>query len=369
MGIMPDYKIIKAKETMTSRERVRRTFNFEKTDRVTIGYESNALIHSRFVSALGASGKDEFLRMLGVDYIGAKPVYTGRDLFEKVPGRTVNQEFGYKTRWVTNPSGGGYDDYCDFPLKGADDETIANFPVPDPDDYDYDSLGALIAKNRDLAIYIGDPGFGDVINSTGMVMSMEDVFVNLQLEHEPTLEFIRKRTDFYLSVLERILTKYKGEIDFIWMGEDLGTQIAPIISAEKFRKIIKPVHKRFTDLAKAYDVPTLIHTCGSSSWAYEDFIEIGIKGVDTLQPEAKDMSPRYLADKFGGRLNFRGCISTAGALSYGSDDDVRNVCEETLGILMPHRGYHFAPTHCIQDNTPVENAIAMYQSAHIFGVY
>ena len=39
--------IAKAPETMTSRERVRRTFEFEKTDRVTIGYEANSAIHAK----------------------------------------------------------------------------------------------------------------------------------------------------------------------------------------------------------------------------------------------------------------------------------------------------------------------------------
>ena len=81
------------------------------------------------------------------------------------------------------------------------------------------------------------------------------------------------------------------------------------------------------------------------------------------------MSPEYLAEHFGGRLNFRGCISTAGPLAYGTADDVRKVCRETLEIMMKCRGYHFAPTHAIQDNSPVENVIAMYQSAHDFGRY
>lgn len=52
-----------------------------------------------------------------------------------------------------------------------------------------------------------------------------------------------------------------------------------------------------------------------------------------------------------------------------SADDVRKVCRETLEIMMKCRGYHFAPTHAIQDNSPVENVIAMYQSAHDFGRY
>ena len=37
--------IIKAKETMTAKERVKRTFAFEKTDRVTIGYDTNPALH------------------------------------------------------------------------------------------------------------------------------------------------------------------------------------------------------------------------------------------------------------------------------------------------------------------------------------
>ena len=36
---------------------------------------------------------------------------------------------------------------------------------------------------------------------------------------------------------------------------------------------------------------------------------------------------------------------------------------------MPHHGYCLAPTHYLQDNTPVENVIAMYQTAPKLGRY
>jgi len=359
-------EIVKAKETMTGRERVRRTFEFEKTDRVTIGHEDNFGVRKKLMEALGVKGF-ELKRALGVDYIGVVPPYDGDELFEEVPGRYVHPEQGFRLRWVANQSG-GYHDYCDFPLKGADDETIMNWPVPDPDDYDYECIGEEIANNRDLAVYIGQTA-GDVINTTGMVMGMEDTLCNIQTEHGPTLALIRRRADSALGVLERILSRYKGEIDFMWMGEDLGTQIAPMVSFDTYRNVIKPIHMLFVDLAKNYNIPVLIHTCGSSSWAYEDFIEMGIRGVDTLQPEAVNMSPEYLAEHFGGRLNFRGCISTAGPLAYGTPDEVAEYCKKTLETMMPARGYHFAPTHLIQDNTPVENVIAMYRAVHEYGRY
>ena len=50
--------IQKYTETMTPRERVRRTFNLETTDRVTIGYETNPVIHAKLCEALGIPNND-----------------------------------------------------------------------------------------------------------------------------------------------------------------------------------------------------------------------------------------------------------------------------------------------------------------------
>ena len=361
--------IQKCKETMTVRERVLRTFHHEKTDRVTIGYEGNGGITTRLMQALRAGSYDEMLDSLGVDYRGVMPPYTGPLLFRELPGRQVDPLDGYYTRWVEHQSG-GYWDFCDFPLQNASVEEIADFPVPDPDDFDveaaYDSLRALNGK---YAIHIGHAGVPDVINSNGRIMGMEDVLVHLALENEAAIHFFHRRADMYLRMMERTLERCRGMIDFMWLGEDLGTQIAPMISLKTYRHILRPIHEKFTALARAYDLPVLMHTCGSSSWAYEDMIEIGVTGVDTLQPEAVHMSPRYLKDTFGNRLCYRGCISTAGPLAYGTAQETREYCRETLEIMMEGYGYHFAPTHAIQDNTPVENVLAMYQAAHDFGVY
>ena len=362
--------IRKAKETMTARERVRKTFGQEKTDRVTIGYEANPVIHAKFAKALGIPDGDyeKVFQAIGVDYRGVHPPYIGPKLFEDIPNRQRDPVDGFVMRWAENQSG-GYWDFCDFPLQNAEPEDIANYPVPDADHFDYDLVKAYIRAQRDNAICIGNPGIPDVINSTGRIMGMEDTLVNLAIDDEATRILLRRRTELQLKILERILDDNKGEIDFMWLGEDLGTQHAPMISLELYRKTLKPIHKAFADLAKAYSIPTIIHTCGSSSWAYEDFIEIGISGVDTLQPEATNMSPRYLKDHFGGRLCFRGCISTAGPLAYGTAEETVEHVRETLRIMMDGYGYHFAPTHMIQDNTPVENVLAMYQAAHDFGVY
>lgn len=365
-------KIKRCKETMTSKERVRRTFQFEKTDRVTIGFEANPQIYKKLCVELGIYDFDEekLHEALGVDYRGLWAAYTGKELFQAPPNRRIDPMDGYIMRWVEHADG-GYWDFCDFPLKDATDEMFENYPIPDPDDFNYDRALERVkyhARNG-KAIYVGGPAMPDIINSNGRLMGMEDVLCHLILDDEAAMRFIHRRVDFQVKYLERLISKCRDYLDFIWLGEDLGTQIAPMISMELYREKIKPIHKQFADLGKAFGLPILIHTCGCSSWAYEDFIELGFSGVDTLQPEATNMSPEYLVRHFGGRLNFRGCISTAGPLSYGTAEEVEQVCKNTLETMMPTRGYHFAPTHQIQDNTPVENVIAMYNSAYKYGQY
>ena len=365
--------IRKAPERMTAKERVRMALALQMPDRVPINYFANPTINRRLFAALGlreGATQDDLFEVLGVDYRGVDAPYTGPQLFPQREGMNVDPQYGFYSKWIENEYG-GYNDFCYFPLKDAESEQIAAWPVPNPDDFDYSCVAGQVKKWADQAIYVGNAGVVDIINSLGRVMGMEDVLVNLQTDDEGTLALLNRKVSFELGKLDRLLSaivRAGGAPDFIWIGEDLGTQIAPMISHDLFVKVFKPVMRRFVELGEAYGIPTMIHTCGSSSWAYEDFIDIGIRAVDTLQPEANNMSPEYLKAHFEGRLACHGCISTA-MLADLTADGVTEVCRQTLEIMMPMGGYQFAPTHMIQDNTPVENIAAMYNAAHRYGVY
>ncbi len=355
---------------MTSKERVLRTFAYRETDRVPINYAANPGIDQRLKAHFGLSPEDNdgLARKLGVDFRGVGAGYAGKRLHAEEAGVNVDALWGVRTRWIEHGSG-GYRDYCDFPLQNASDDTIVNWPMPSPDDYDYGYVRKACARYKNYAVYIGDAGLPDIINSTGFLFGMEETLVRLATDDVAMATFLERRLEIILEVTRRTLLEAKGGIDFMWMGEDLGTQIAPIISLDMYRRVICPRQQKFVDLAKSFNLPVMIHTCGSSSWAYEDFIEMGINAVDTLQPEAANMSPEYLKKTFGGRLAFHGCISTAGPLSFGTVDQVVADCQHTLEIMMPGGGYCFAPTHSIQDNTPTENVVAMYKVAKRDGRY
>ncbi|MCL2300985.1 MAG: hypothetical protein FWC27_12655 [Firmicutes bacterium] len=353
---------------MTSRTRVLNTFAFEKTDRVPINYMANGGIDKRLKEHFGVTpgGELELADHLHVDFRGMGAPYTGPRLHFGDPEKGVNADpqWGQRTRRVHHPYG-SYEDNVEFPLLDADEEAVAAYPMPDPDHYDYgEALARCKAERlgRNRAIYAGGAGLADVINVNGRMRGMEQALVDLYTDDPAGRLLTDRRLAIELEVTERLLERCKGYVDFLWMGEDLGTQRGPMISLELYRKEIKPRHKRFVDLAKSYGLPVMIHCCGASSFAFEDFIAMGIDAVDTLQPEAAGMSPEIIKRDFGGRLAFHGGVSTAGPLAFGSVEEAVADVLHTLDVYTPGGGYMFSPAHMIQDNSPAENVLAMYET-------
>ena len=307
-------------------------------------------------------------RALNVDFRRLDVPYRGAPLHAEVPERKVDPLWGWRTKLIAHGSG-EYWDFCDFPLVNADEQTVDAWPMPSPGDFDYSGVASDCQAHGSYAIHAGDASLACIINTMGFLFGMEQTLVDLACESPPLLRCVDRFLGVQLEVTRRTLEAAGGRVDFLWIGEDLGTQIGPLIGIHMFRTLIRPRHQKFIDLAKAYDLPVMIHTCGSSSWAYEDYIEMGVKAVDTLQPEARDMSPRYLKGRFGGRLAFHGCISTAGPVAKGSVQDTVQNCRETLEIMMPGGGYCFAPTHALQDNSPTQNVLAMFETARQCGGY
>ncbi len=342
----------------------------EVPDRVPMDYSAIPGLHARVCRALGMPDDDmnALKRRLNVDFQVLDIPYVGPPLFPARPDRQVDPAWGIITRWVANKSG-GYWDYCDFPLADADRDALASWPMPNPDHFDYASTLSQLETLGDYAVILGGTKFVDIINSASKIRGTEQVLVDMIEEDEGFLNYVDRRLAVQLEMFERVLDKGRGRVDVLFFGDDLGTQRAPLIGIDLYRSVLKPRHKKFADLGHAYGAKNMLHSCGSSSFAFNDFVDIGIDVVDTLQPEAKDMAPGYLKKTYGDRLAFHGCISTAGPLAYGTRDELAATVRETLGVMMPGGGYCLAPTHTIEENTPVENVLAMYEAGLEYGTY
>ena len=354
---------------MTPKERVRAVMARQQPDRVPLNYMANGGIDGRLKQHFGLAAHDHegLLQALEIDFRGTYAPYTGPQLHANIPGMAID-EWGIRRRWVEHATG-GYWDYCDWPLANATLEEVERWPLPSPDNYDYSVVAAQAKIHARYGVAFGNPGWGDIINSISMLRTMEQVLVDLATDEPAGLRLIDRKLEVQLETMRRGLEAAPGLIDVLWLGEDLGTQRGPTISLELFRRHLRPRLQRFVDLGKQWNIPVLMHSCGSSSWAFDDFAEMGIAAVDTLQPEAKDMAPAYLKQRYGDRLAFHGMISTAGVVATGTVADVEQNCREILATMMPGGGYAFAPTLSLQDNSPTANVIAMYRTAQTHGCY
>ena len=358
---------------MNGKQRVKLALARREPDRVPVNYMGNPGITRRLCEHFGIDFEapdrhDRLMRALGVDFRHAGAHYAGPRLHAEPddPSLRVSPDWGIQTRYVEHGSGGYWEPFGS-PLKALDLETARTYPLPSPDDYDYEPVRQACADCTEHAIgtHIGF----EVMNYTARLTGDETMYVGLAMGDPALLTFVERFTEIKREILRRTLEAADGKLDFVGIGEDLGTQRGPRISMDLFRERIRPVHEKSIALIKCYDLPVMIHSCGSSSWAFEEFIDMGIDAVDTLQPEATDMDPAYLKETYGDRLAFHGCISTAGPVAYGSVEDVVEDVHETLDVMMPGGGYALAPTHQLQDNSPTANVVAMYETARSQGWY
>jgi uroporphyrinogen decarboxylase len=355
--------------SMSPRQRVRVALGRGVADRVPVDYDANPGIHARLKDHFGLASDDDegLLRALHVDFRKVGAPYRGPRVHEDIPERGVRvDDWGVHTRYIRHESG-GYWDFCDFPLQNADEAAVAAWPMPDPGHFDYDAVRLQCRRSSEYGLCL--VCYGDLINGNGFLRGMEQTLVDLLTDEPAGLLLADRRFAIQEEIASRTLSAAEGRIDVLWLGEDLGTQRTPMVSPDTFRKHFRPRYQRLVDLGKEFGCLVMIHTCGSSSWAYDELADMGVDAVDTLQPEAVDMSPAYLKRRFGGRLAFHGCISTAGPVAFGTVDDVTADCRKTLDIMKPGGGYCFAPTHQLQDNSPTENVLAMYRTAWEHGEY
>lgn len=352
------------------RDRVRAFLNRSHADRVPIDYCANPGIDRRLKAHFGLAADDaEGLRQtLAVDFRGIGPAWRGGRLHAEVPGVGVDPLWGVHTRWVEHGSG-GYHDFCGFPLRDADLATVEAWPSPDADGYDYSGVPEQCARFRDYGLYVGNAGLADILNSTGRLMGMERVYSALAAD-DPAWQLLAERKLRHdLEVTRRTLAAAGGRIDFVWIGEDLGSQRSPLCSLPTWKRVLRPWHQQMVEAARAHGAAVMLHSCGASSFVFDDLVAMGVHAIDTLQPDAAGMDAERIKRGWGDRLAFHGGISTGGVIAHGSADEARSEAERVLRTYMPGGGYAFSPAHALQDDTPVANVLAIYEAARTVGVY
>jgi uroporphyrinogen decarboxylase len=379
---------------MNSRERVIMTLKHEEPDRIPLdlgscfvtGIAKNAYLN--LSEYLGVKAEEvefydtiqqlvvvdeEILRKFGADVRGIIPNVVRKNPPLQESGNSLSFTDEWGVTWEM-PEGSLYFDLVESPLAGdITEEDIENFPWPDPADPHlfegleekskefYDNGYAVILESICAGI------FEMSCRSRGTQYFLMDMALNPELACKLMDKFTELKLRFYEAASKK-LGKY---IQFIREGDDVAGQDSLLISADMYRRLIKPRHERIFEAQKRlFPQPFYIffHSDGAMYDLLPDFIEIGVDILNPVQVTGKSL--HAIKNEFGGEISFwGGGCDTQKVLPFGTPEEVELDVRQRIEQLAPGGGFVFCTVHNIQADVAPGNVIAMYDALRMYGGY
>ncbi len=166
----------------------------------------------------------------------------------------------------------------------------------------------------------------------------------------------KKYIDFSIKGMENMMKIVKPRV--VMIGDDYGFNTGLQMSLEMWRELVKPTLVEYVKIIHDAGGKCLLHSCGKIEELFNDFAEIGLDGVESLQPQLNDLNG--LKRKFGDKIAFLGTIDDSNMLKYSSPKEVKNSVTQSIRDLGPG-GYIPGATNFLLDQ-PVKSIYAMFEA-------
>lgn len=119
-------------------------------------------------------------------------------------------------------------------------------------------------------------------------------------------------------------------VEYMYFGEDLGTQTASMISPASFAHYVTPVYRELFGLCKAKDVIVKLHSDG---YILELVDELLGAGIDILNPQDLCNGVDEIARNIKGRVCIELDIDRQSIVPFGKPAEIRELIEEEVRKL------------------------------------
>ena len=171
--------------------------------------------------------------------------------------------------------------------------------------------------------------------------------------------------DYYVKITEMAIDE---GIDFLFAADDIAYKQGTFVEPCLFKDLWLGRMKKIMQPAKEAGLPIMFHSCGNLAYVMDSLImEMGIDCLNPIEPYSMDIFE--IKKKYGDRLTLSGNIDIAGALAFGTPEEVRAEVVEHLDKLMPGGRYILSTNHSVMDDIPPENYEAMVETCLENGVY
>lgn len=310
---------------------------------------------------------------LGIDFRWIVPHWVGVQDIE------IDGKKGYIDMWHTPHKWTDYGEYYaihDQPL-GQDPITqddIDAFAWPDPDQ------PAMFEGLRESAKYwyentdyvVGADGIKvGVLQTAAQIRGYDKIFLDFAINPDMAHAVLDKISAIINEMYRKYMQAVGDYVQVVVITDDQGTQDSLMISPAMFREFIKPRLKTQIETIKASaDVKVLMHCDGAILRIVEDLIEIGVDILNPIQTVVTGFNDTaMLKAKYGDRVTFHAAIDVQQVMPNYTVEELRSEMARRIHDLGPNGGYILAPCHNINVDIPVENVLAMFDTAQELGRY
>ncbi|MBT3381057.1 MAG: hypothetical protein HN742_10570 [Lentisphaerae bacterium] len=318
---------------MTSRERVIRTIEHGKPDRVPIyGWVKANLadpITERFGSVAAFEDKYEF------DFTH---IFGGPAPYQPEALTALQQHVG----GLVEPR-----HLLDFPLSDPNESTT------------YADIIAQLQHHkteRGRFAYVQTPGIFECLNRP---FGIENHLMYLALYPEDLAQVYRRQAEwnrqFALNCLDL-------GVDMVHVSDDWGAQNGLMFSPDIWWSLIYPNHKITCDAVRKAGGYLSVHSDGNVNAVIDGIIKLGYNVVHPWQ-ESAGMSLEAYKQKYAGDFVVMGGLDVQTTIGFGNLDHLRSEIERVMR-LFADGGLLFCTTHYVQDHCSMDELEVAFDTAY-----
>jgi uroporphyrinogen decarboxylase len=189
-----------------------------------------------------------------------------------------------------------------------------------------------------------------------MLVGMENMMIYLHTEPSFVREVLHRIMNFHLGI-----AAHYAAVGITWasLGDDLGTQIGPLLAPRTVQEFFVPEYERLFRFYRERGVLIGFHSCGRIDWALETFMRLGVDVLNPIQATANDLA--LVRATTQGRMALEGGVST-GTVMEGPVERIRAEVRARIRLLgqaggyfcRPDQGMPFPPEHIAALNAAVD---------------
>jgi uroporphyrinogen decarboxylase len=359
---------------MNARERVFTALNHEEPDRLPRFNWFSPKVGRELRRILGIPDTDprqldvELGHDWVVDFVGVTSPWVSQvndPLLVPRDGAIFQDAWGITYKGLREDDGGSYPAIIRNPLAEAKDLSGYTFPTVQKD-VNLENFKSVVRRyGKDFPIVGAVPStvFEGSWFLRGLDQFLQDMLINR--------DFAEQIMDGVMAFnTEAALQTVSLGADIVWLGDDVGVQSAMLISPQLWRECLKPRYAHIIGELKSRNKNVIVafHTDGYIEPIIEDFIDIGLDILNSLQPDSNDLAS--IKKRYGRNLCFWGGVDVQHAIPFGTAEEVVREVRLRIEQMGAGGGFVICSSNGIEPSPRVvDNIFTYYWALEKYGKY